>query len=126
MYILQMQSDLFSEARIFLAEFGESFLPSTTQHRYSKTPAILVPPEVYLLPLKTLSFPTDIWTVACTLWSIIEQRPLFEGFNPSADWMIKKNVDVIGKLPSKWWQNWDARLIWFSEEGRRNHGGVGR
>lgn len=115
-----------SEARIFLTDFGESFLPSTIPRHYSNTPAILVPPEVYFVPQTPLSFPTDIWTLACTLWSIIGQRPLFEGFNPSADWMIKENVDTIGKLPSEWWQKWDARLRWFSEEGRRNHGGVGR
>ncbi|KAL2365313.1 hypothetical protein RJZ56_001693 [Blastomyces dermatitidis] len=36
-----------------------------------------------------LSFPADIWTLACALWDIIGQRPPFEGFSPSDDWMIK-------------------------------------
>lgn len=115
-----------SEARVFLTDFGESFLPSTTPRHYSNTPGVLVPPEVYFLPQKPLSFPTDIWTLACTLWSIIGQQPLFEGFDPGPDWMIKEHVDTIGKLPSEWWHKWDARLRWFNEEGRRDHGGVSR
>lgn len=77
-------SDL-SEARIFLSDFGESFL---------------------LL--------------------LLHGTILIYQFNPSSDWMIKEKVDTVGKLPSEWWQKWDARLRWFSEEGRRNHGGVGR
>lgn len=101
-------------------------LPSTSPRHYSNTPGVLVPPEVYFLPQKPLSFPTDIWTLACTLWSIIGQQPLFEGFNPGPDWMIKEHVDTIGKLPSEWWHKWDARLRWFNEEGRRDHGGVNR
>lgn len=91
-----------SEAKIFITDFGESFLPSITQRHYSNTPGILAPPETYFLPYKPLSFPTDVWTLACTLWDIIGQRSLFEGFNPSRDWMIKEHVDTLGKLPYDW------------------------
>jgi serine/threonine-protein kinase SRPK3 len=115
-----------SEARIFLTDFGESFLPSSTPRYYSNTPDLLIPPEVHFLPQEPLSFPADIWALACTIWTIIGQRPLFEGLNSSTDWMIKEHVDVHGKLPPEWWQKWDARQKWFNEEGTRNLGGVGR
>lgn len=115
-----------TEAKIFLTDFGESFLPTMTQRRYSNTPDILVPPEIYFLPYGTVSFSSDIWTLACTIWDIIGQRPLFEGFNPSKDWMIKEQVDTFGKLPHDWWQKWDARQRWFNEEGKRTSGLAGR
>ncbi|KAE8379342.1 kinase-like domain-containing protein [Aspergillus bertholletiae] len=109
-----------SEAKIFLTDFGESFQPSTTRRHYSNTPAILVPPEVYFLPQEPVSFPADIWTLTCTLWDIVGQRPLFEGLNPSQDWMIKEHVDTLGKLPPPdWWRVWDARQIWFTEGVKR-------
>lgn len=115
-----------SEAKIFVTDFGESFLPSITPRHYSNTPGILAPPETFFLPHEPLSFPSDIWTLACTLWDIIGQRPLFEGFNPSSDWMIKEHVDALGKLPCDWWQRWDARERWFTEEAKRTSEGAGR
>ncbi|KAH1287204.1 hypothetical protein KXV81_006667 [Aspergillus fumigatus] len=51
--------------------------------------------------------------------AIIAQRPLFEGYNPSADWVIKEQVDCLGKLPAPWWLKWDARAKWFNEDGER-------
>lgn len=117
---------ILSEAKILVTDFGESFLPSITQRHYSNTPAILVPPETYFLPDEPLSFPSDVWTLACTLWDIIGQKPLFEGFNPSNDWMIKEHVDALGKLPCDWWQEWDARERWFTEEAKRTSEGAGR
>ncbi|OJJ52299.1 hypothetical protein ASPSYDRAFT_62949 [Aspergillus sydowii CBS 593.65] len=113
-----------SEAKIFVTDFGESFLPSITQRHYSHTPGILAPPETYFH--EPLSFPSDIWTLACTLWDILGQRPLFEGFNPSDDWMIKEHVDALGKLPCHWWQKWAARERWFTEEAKRKSEGEGR
>ncbi|KAI9042043.1 kinase-like protein [Aspergillus affinis] len=72
-------------------------------------------------PQGTLSFSADIWTLACTIWTLIGQRPLFEGFNPSADWVIKENVETLGKLPPQWWQRWDSRSKWFNEDGTRQN-----
>jgi serine/threonine-protein kinase SRPK3 len=74
-----------AEAKTFLTDFGESFLPTMAQRCYSNTPGILVPPEIHFLSHKPVSFPSDIWTLACKIWEIIGQRPLFEGFNPSKD-----------------------------------------
>ncbi|PGH16773.1 serine/threonine protein kinase [Polytolypa hystricis UAMH7299] len=88
---------------ILLTDFGESFLPSTTLRHYSRTPELLIPPEIHFLPQELLSFSADIWTLAGTIWAIIGQRPLFEGFGSSADLVTKEHVDVLGKLPPEWW-----------------------
>ncbi|KAL4788295.1 hypothetical protein BJX76DRAFT_366812 [Aspergillus varians] len=56
------------------------------------------------------------------MFEIIGQIPLFEGFNPSSDWIKKEHVDALGKLPCDWWQKWDARERWFTEEATRASG----
>ena len=113
------------EASILLTDFGESFLPSITARHHSNTPALSAPPETRFLS-QPLSFPIDIWSLACTIWSIIGARPLFEGFAPTADWMTKEHVTVLGKLPSEWWEKWEVHTQWFNEDGTRNHEELGR
>lgn len=108
-----------SDAGIFLSDFGEAFLPSMNPRYYSRTPGLLVPPEIYFEPKQPVSFPADIWTLACTIWEIIGQRALFEGTALSVDWMIKEHVDTLGELPSEWWKKWDSRQEWFDEDGKR-------
>lgn len=98
-----------SEANIFVTDFGKSYLPSITPRYYSSAPDALASLETYFL--RHLSFPSDIWSLACALWEILGQRPLFEAYNPSDDWMIKEHVDALGKLPCDWWQEWAAREI---------------
>lgn len=110
------------EARILLTDFGESFMPSTTKRYHCNTPALLRPPELYFLPKEPVSFPADIWTLACTIFSILGQRPLFEAFIPDDDWMIQEHVDTLGKLPPDWWSRWESRGKWFDEQGERRDG----
>ncbi|RAH82855.1 kinase-like protein [Aspergillus japonicus CBS 114.51] len=74
------------------------------------------PPEARFSD-EPLSFASDIWTLACTIWEILGQRPLFETFFPSPDRVTAEQVEVLGKLPDEWWGKWGRRLDWFSEEG---------
>jgi serine/threonine-protein kinase SRPK3 len=102
-----------SEAEIILTDFGVSFQPSTTPRywRESWGAGIRLPPEVYFLPRESLSFPSDIWALACAIWELISLCPLFDPLmrNPTADDVIEQHVDLLGKLPPEWWQRWDAR-----------------
>jgi serine/threonine-protein kinase SRPK3 len=109
-----------SDAEIFLADFGESFLPSTTSlYSPDSYPAgILFPPEAYFLPREPFSFPLDIWDLACAIWEVIGFYPLFTGV-PTVDKMVEQHVDLLGKLPPEWWQRWDARSKVFNDEGVR-------
>ncbi|PYI32503.1 kinase-like protein [Aspergillus indologenus CBS 114.80] len=110
-----------AEAHVVVTDYGESFMPATTMRHHSNTPYTLVPPEIHFEPEESLSFSGDIWTLACTIWTLVGQRPLFEGFNASADWVIKENVDTLGKLPPRWWQRWGSRSRWFNEDGTRQN-----
>ncbi|OJJ42919.1 hypothetical protein ASPZODRAFT_161917 [Penicilliopsis zonata CBS 506.65] len=94
-----------SESRILLADFGEAFSHSKESKYKSYTPLVIRSPEAYFEPNTALSFLSDIWTLACTIWSIIAQRPLFEGFLMTQDDMTCEHVDALGVLPFEWWKS---------------------
>ncbi|KAJ5186385.1 hypothetical protein N7449_011149 [Penicillium cf. viridicatum] len=95
--------------RIVLSDFGESFNPYTTPRSSSKTLPLLQPPEARFSD-EPLSFASDIWTLACSIWEIFGQRPLFDAFWATADRVTAEQVEVLGILPAEWWKNWHKRL----------------
>lgn len=107
-----------AESRILLSDFGEAFSYPKELRYESRTPLVIRPPETRFEPNKPLSFSSDIWTLACTIWSIIAQRPLFEGFLATEDDMICEQVDTLGVLPPEWWRKWEARRHKFSDDGK--------
>lgn len=121
------------EEKVILSDFGESFNPYETQRFSSKTLPLLQPPEARFSD-EPLSFASDIWTLACTIWEIFGQRPLFEAFFPTTDRVTAEQVEVLGILPPEWWEKWGRKSEWFNEEGElglrpempRNHEGVHR
>jgi serine/threonine-protein kinase SRPK3 len=104
------------DEKIVLSDFGVSFNPAKELRFSSKTLPLLQPPEARFSD-QPLSFPSDIWTLACTIWEIFGQRPLFEAFFPSADRVTMEQVEALGILPPEWWRKWSRRLEWFDEEG---------
>ncbi|EED16447.1 srpk, putative [Talaromyces stipitatus ATCC 10500] len=110
---------LLTESNILLTDFGESFLPSEEKKYESHTPLVMRPPETWFQPERPLSFESDIWTLACSIWTIIAQRPLFEGFLATQDDIICEQVDALGILPPEWWQKWGpARQERFHDDGK--------
>ncbi|KAM5439737.1 hypothetical protein MferCBS31731_004147 [Microsporum ferrugineum] len=75
------------------------------------------PPEIIFEYGKPLSFPSDIWTLACSIWAIVAQRPLFDSFLATQDDMVCEHVDALGILSPEWWQKWEARHSSFAEDG---------
>ncbi|GFG26633.1 serine/threonine-protein kinase SRPK [Aspergillus udagawae] len=106
-----------AEARILLTDFGEAFSYPKELKYESRTPLVIRPPEARFEPNKPLSFSSDIWSLACTIWTIIAQRPLFEGFLATEDDMTCEHVDTLGTLPPEWWKTWEARQHKFAEDG---------
>ncbi|KAG7087532.1 hypothetical protein E1B28_013491 [Marasmius oreades] len=69
-----------------------------------------------------ISFPADIWMLACTIFSILGQAVLFPVLFSNPDWAIKVHVDTLGRLPSEWWEKWEKRAEWFDEDGEPKDG----
>lgn len=107
-----------SGARVTLADFGESYRPSQESRSQCCTPDHSRPPESRFEPHKPKSFPSDIWTLACSVWATLATRSPFETFWGDEDDVISRQVQALGKLPDDWWAKWDKRLERFTEDGQ--------
>jgi hypothetical protein len=106
------------EASIVLVDFGEAFAPSREARCESRAPLKIRPPEPGFEPARPLSFPSDIWMLACTIWEILGNRPLFgDTFFMTEDKITRDQVDTLGVLPPEWWSKWEARGKWFTDAG---------
>ena len=106
------------EAKILLSDFGEAFSPTKQQIFESHTPLVGRPPEARFEPHKPLSFPSDIWSLGCSLWNIIGQNSLFDGMFATEDSITCEQVDALGILPPEWWFKWEGRHSRFTEDGK--------
>lgn len=111
-----------SDSNILLGDFGEAYRPLTEHRCASHAPLSFVPPEARFEPEQGLSFPADIWSLACCIWIILGQRPLFEDILATSDDITAEQVDTLGKLPLRWWEKWEARHEYFDESGKPNQG----
>jgi serine/threonine-protein kinase SRPK3 len=105
------------EAKILLIDFGEAFEPAREEKYVSHTPLCTRPPEAHFEPSKPLSFPSDMWSLACAIWSILGQRPLFDPWLVNIDDVTRWQVDAFGILPPEWWLLWEDRGKWFDDNG---------
>ncbi|RDK43337.1 kinase-like protein [Aspergillus phoenicis ATCC 13157] len=94
------------EAKVLVSDFGEAFCPSHEQKFESHTPLVVRPPEARFEPTQPLTFSSDTWTLACTMWDIMGQRTLFEGLLTNNDDMTSQQVELLGPLPSEWLTKW--------------------
>lgn len=111
-----------AEARIILSDFGEAFSPSDPKQvklgKQCCAPRAVLAPEAYLEPEKLISFPYDIWALACAIWPILGLRALFDCTLATCDDITCQQVDILGPLPPEWWKRWDARHKYLDETAR--------
>ncbi|KAL4891338.1 kinase-like protein [Aspergillus ambiguus] len=93
-----------TEARILLSDFGEVFLYPKDLKYISRTSLVIRPPEAPFESENPLCSKSDIWTLACTIWSTLAQRSLFEGLLATNTDMTCEHVDALGALPPEWVQ----------------------
>lgn len=110
------------EARIMLIDFGESYIPSLQARYESNAPAAYEPPEALWNKRVPLTFSSDIWTLACSLWDLVAWFPLFKSYFSAEDNITAEQVSILGRLPPGWWATWgrkfDARRRRFDLEGK--------
>ncbi|PGH07801.1 CMGC/SRPK protein kinase [Blastomyces parvus] len=114
-----IQSDQITSASLplMLSDFSSSYYPSKTRRTTAHTLPHLVPPEIFFLDKQndeyTLSFPSEIWTLGCTLFEIIGSGGPFSTFGGG---ILQDQVSVLGKLPDPWWSQWEFRADFFNED----------
>jgi serine/threonine-protein kinase SRPK3 len=102
------------DARVIISDFGEAFFQDE-ERKELHTPILLLPPEIFFR--EHLGPAIDVWTLGCSLYEILGERPLFEGFMPDQDHVIAEMVSTLGHLPKRWWDRWQQRTDFFLEDG---------
>ncbi|KAI1905540.1 hypothetical protein LOZ12_006743 [Ophidiomyces ophidiicola] len=113
-----------ADAQVLLSDFGEAF--TSAEVRYGEechTPLSMRAPEARFEPRKPLTFAADIWSLGVAIWEVIGMKAIFSGECSTADEIISQQVDVLGPMPSEWWEKWDERDQFFDsnrcpKEGR--------
>ena len=84
------------EANLLLSDFGEVFSPTTQQRLGSEyhAPLPVLPPEAIFDPQKPISYASDIWTLACAIWSVFGMRSLFDGMLATRDDIASRYIFV--------------------------------
>ena len=91
---------------VMISDFGESLKPVVTKRLHAHTLPALCPPESFFTEansdLDGISFPSDIWTLACSMWEILGDSPPFLPWGSSRDQILLQHVKILGKLPEPW------------------------
>ncbi|KAM7216097.1 Serine/threonine-protein kinase [Rhypophila decipiens] len=106
------------EARLLLSDFGVAFCPSKESRLQSYTPLVIRPPEALFEPTTPLSFPSEIWSLGCVIFELLAHRSLIDGILAPPDEITAQQVELQGRMPDEWWDNWELRDKWFYEDGR--------
>lgn len=104
------------DSQIIITDFGEAFFQNEKREELH-APMLLVPPEIFF---GDGGPPIDVWTLGCTLYEILGERPLFEGFMLDKDHMLAEMVSTLGDLPKHWWDIWEHKTDFFLEDGSWN------
>lgn len=107
-----------SDAKLLLADFGVAFCPAQVVRFESCVPLEIRAPEARFEPTSPLSFASDIWSLACTIWAILGQRSLLDSFLITQDDATADQVDFLGPLPPEWQKKWEVSRKKFDENGR--------
>ncbi|WYZ42239.1 hypothetical protein EsH8_V_001134 [Colletotrichum jinshuiense] len=107
-----------SDAKLLLADFGVAFCPVQVVRFESCVPLEIRAPEARFEPTSPLSFASDIWSLACTIWAILGQRSLLDSFLITQDDATADQVDFLGPLPPEWQKKWEVPRKKFDENGR--------
>ena len=110
------------EAKILLTDFGVCFRPVKESRFESYTPLELHPPEARFELTTPLSSPSDIWSLACTMWAIIGARSFLDSVLLGPDDAAGDQIDALGPFPPELWEKWEARSRKFTEDGKPKKG----
>ncbi|RMD41388.1 hypothetical protein DV735_g3723, partial [Chaetothyriales sp. CBS 134920] len=102
--------------QICVIDFGESY-PVASPPPELGIPQQYQPPELLLELEHPVGLASDLWALACTLFEIRQQTPLFHMIDKKDD-LIAYIFRCFGKPPQLLWDKWDARQKYFDDQGR--------
>ncbi|KAF8887120.1 kinase-like protein [Infundibulicybe gibba] len=112
----RLASPSFLKEDLLLIDFGQSFVVDQMKAQHEPaTPLHYLSPEAFF-DMK-LSFASDVWALACTIFEIRAGCPLFDSLFGSEALVLKQVVETLGRFPEPWWSRWDDRHTWFDETG---------
>ncbi|GLB39473.1 putative protein kinase [Lyophyllum shimeji] len=103
---------------IKISDFGESFLftdRTTPPPASLNTPIALAAPEIIFNDSPGPK--ADVWALACTIFEVLGDHSLIESFFAERDEVLVEMVRAFGKLPERWWKQWENRSTFFEEDG---------
>ncbi|GLA26450.1 hypothetical protein AnigIFM63604_006053 [Aspergillus niger] len=109
-----------ADVRPLLSDFGEAFAPAS-EVRLGKdchTPPAFRAPEARFDPQGPLTYSSDVWSLATAIWEIVGMKPIFSTDIVPDDEIVAQHMDVLGPMPQEWWQRWEGRRKFFTEDGR--------
>ncbi|KAL8387322.1 hypothetical protein RB595_009990 [Gaeumannomyces hyphopodioides] len=112
------------KTKIIIADFGSSY-HITADGMHKTRPSLgFAAPEALYDEGRCLSFGSDIWALACVIFEIFGGARLFQdAWNASSDHITWLWVLSLGKLPPEWWDKWEGRSKYFTEDGAIGPGG---
>ncbi|QKX59470.1 uncharacterized protein TRUGW13939_06604 [Talaromyces rugulosus] len=113
-----------SDTHVLLSDFGEAFTPEKDFRRGKDchTPLAMRPPEARFEAQAPLSYSADIWSLAVAIWEILGMKAIFSSEYASADEVLSQQIDVLGPMPSSWWESWEQRGQYFNKYGDPKEG----
>lgn len=100
--------------RIMIIDFGIAF-PQDNVSSHIGTPKAYCAPEFLFKSLRSVA--SDIWALGCTIFEIRTGSSLFRfGAAPSRDQTLVAVVELLGKLPAMWWDEWEKGREWYGNE----------
>ncbi|KAG6831510.1 hypothetical protein H0H92_009778 [Tricholoma furcatifolium] len=106
-----------NDCTIKITDFGESFLATDSTKPVLGTPISFAAPEVLFGDSASISPKTDIWALASLIYEVLGNHRLFESFFNDKDEVITEIVRTLGKMPDRWWRQWEKRDTIFEEDG---------
>jgi len=95
---------------LIISDFGEAFSPATEQRpgRKSHITQQLRAPETFFEPDEPMSYPSDIWSLALSIWEILGMQHMVYEMSTDSE-VIEELIDVLGyeNFPEDWKKLWE-------------------
>jgi serine/threonine protein kinase len=100
---------------IILADFGQASQPEIDPQlgKQCYIPMRQRAPETLFQPNEIISYPSDIWSLACAIWNILGSVNLFISGQNDRDVLIADHLATFGPdiLPTTWQKEWESEDI---------------